>query len=105
MSAAIDSLTTQAEKLCGLHDHITRVITRLEIPGESFSDRYPHPNKATFGFEPIAQMFLYQYARGFTEDQGGSPHPFRVGGSRQLSHNRMTIAGRLPNAYNRRTRM
>jgi hypothetical protein len=46
-------LAAQAEELCGLHDHITRVIARLEIPGESFSDRYPHPNKATFGFERL----------------------------------------------------
>lgn len=69
MSEPLTSLIAQAEELCGLHDHITRVITRLEIPIESFSDRYPHPNTADFAFESVVGMFLYQYARGFTQSE------------------------------------
>jgi hypothetical protein len=69
MSAAIEPLITQTEELCGLHDHITRVIARLEIPQATFSDRYPHTNKATFEFDSIVVMFLYQYARGFTQSE------------------------------------
>lgn len=47
--------------------HITRVIANLEIPRESFSDRYPQPNMAAFEFDSIVVMFLYQYARGFSQ--------------------------------------
>jgi hypothetical protein len=69
MSAAITPLIAQTEELCGLHDHITRIIARLDIPEEAFSDRYPYSKKATFEFESIVQMFLYQYARGFTQSE------------------------------------
>lgn len=66
---AVDTLVEQSDDLCGLHDHITRVIARLEIPQEAFSDRYPHSNKATFEFDSVVVMFLYQYARGFTQSE------------------------------------
>lgn len=69
MSATITPLLTQTEELCSLHDHITRVIARLEIPQEAFSDRYSHANTATFEFESVVRMFLYQYARGFTQSE------------------------------------
>ena len=66
MSVTITPLVAQTEELCDLHDHITRVIARLEIPQEAFSDRYSYSNTATFEFESVIGMFLYQYARGFT---------------------------------------
>lgn len=64
-----ESLVEQVEELCNLHDHITRVIARLEIPQATFSDRYPHSTKATFVFDSVVRMFLYQYARGFTQNE------------------------------------
>ena len=66
---AIDALVEQANELCGLHDHITRVIAQLEIPKKMFSDRHSHSNKATFEFDSVVTMFLYQYARGFTQSE------------------------------------
>jgi hypothetical protein len=68
-TTAVDALIEQADDLCDLHDHITRVIGRLEIPQEMFSDRYPHANTATFEFDSVIVMFLYQYARGFTQSE------------------------------------
>ncbi len=65
----IDDLLEQAEELCSLHNHITRVIADLSIPQEIFSDRYLRPGKADFEFESVILMFLYQYARGFTQSK------------------------------------
>lgn len=69
MRTPIEPLTVQANELCSLHNHITRVIANLEIPRETFSDRYLHPNTATFEFDSVIMMFLYQYARGFTQSE------------------------------------
>jgi hypothetical protein len=68
-ATAVDALVDQVDDLCGLHDHSTRVIARLEIPQAAFSDRYPHSTKATFAFDSVVRMFLYQYTRGFTQSE------------------------------------
>lgn len=64
-----DFLLEQAEELCGLHDHITRVIAGLDVPKETFSDRYPSPGDSDFEFEPVILMFLYQHTRGFNQSE------------------------------------
>lgn len=69
MSEVLTPLIAQAEELCDLHDHITRVIARLEIPRAAFSDRYSHANMADFAFDPVVQMFVYQHVRGFTQSE------------------------------------
>lgn len=46
-------LLTQAEELCSLHDHFTRVIVHLDFSRRTFSDRYPHHNMAEFAFESV----------------------------------------------------
>ena len=68
-SAAVDGLVEQADELCDVHDHITRVIANLDIPRESFSDQYSHPGQAQFDFKPAVRMFLYQYAREFNDSE------------------------------------
>jgi hypothetical protein len=68
-SAAVDDLVEQADELCDVHDHITRVIANLDIPRESFSDQYSHPGQAQFDFKPAVRMFLYQYAREFNDSE------------------------------------
>ena len=65
----VDELVKQADELCSLHDHITRVIADLDVSKETFSDQYPHSARAEFLFEPIILMFLYQYARGFDQSE------------------------------------
>nr|WP_239640524.1 transposase [Halococcus morrhuae] len=66
---AVDGLVEQAEELCDVHDHITRIIADLDIPPDSFSDQYSHPGQAQFDFEPVIRMFLYQHAREFNDSE------------------------------------
>jgi hypothetical protein len=68
-SPVAEPLLEQAEELCGLHDHITRVIADLDVPEATFSDRYPRPGRADFEFASIVLMFLYQHARGFDQSE------------------------------------
>jgi hypothetical protein len=64
----IDDISDQTEDLCHIHDHVTRVITNLDIDPDCFSD-YADSNRAKFGLEPIVRMFLYKYARGFNQSE------------------------------------
>jgi hypothetical protein len=68
-AATMDALVDQADELCDLHNHITRVIADLDIPRDSFSDQYPHPSTTDFVFESVVRMFLYQHARGFNDSE------------------------------------
>jgi len=43
----VSSLSEQAEDLCHVHDHETRVVVNLDINDEWFAD-YDDPNKANF---------------------------------------------------------
>jgi hypothetical protein len=45
------------------------VIADLDVPGATFSDRYPRPVKADFEFASVVLMFLYQHARGFDQSE------------------------------------
>lgn len=40
IEVAVDALVEQAEELCTIHDHITRVIAALDVSQGSFSDQY-----------------------------------------------------------------
>ena len=43
----VDDFRTQAEDLCSIHDHVTRVVANLDIPVGRFAD-YDALGKATF---------------------------------------------------------
>lgn len=62
----VESMVEQAEDLCQIHDHITRVIANLNIPTEEFSD-YNDPERANFSLESVSRMFLYREAREFNQ--------------------------------------
>lgn len=58
-------LIEQAEPLCRVHDHITRVIANLDIPEDGFTDQYTKRIPGGFDFEAILRTLLYQNACGF----------------------------------------
>lgn len=62
----LDSIEEQTEDLCHIHDHITRVITNVEVEEEWF-DGYDEPERAKFELEPMVKTFLYKYAREFSQ--------------------------------------
>lgn len=66
---ASDLLKAQAEALCQTQDHITRVIGGLDIPKDAFTDQYSSGNRATFDFEPVIRMFLYQKALAYNQSE------------------------------------
>lgn len=66
---AVDALVEQADELCTIHDHITRVIAALDVSQGSFSDRYGQTSTTDFAFESVVRMFLYQHARGFNDSE------------------------------------
>ncbi|WP_137685332.1 transposase [Haloarcula mannanilytica] len=66
---AVDALVEQAEELCTLHDHITRVIAALDVSKGSFSDQYGRTSTTDFAFESVVRMFLYQHARRFNDSE------------------------------------
>jgi hypothetical protein len=94
---AVEYFGEQADDLCHLHDHPTRVIKHLDVPTEVFSD-YDDPERATFAIAAIVKVFLYMYVRGFDQSEtarrlGGTayvylrfglPRPITQAG---LSHN------------------
>ncbi|WP_136718621.1 transposase [Halorientalis salina] len=65
---AIAFISDQAEDLCHIHDHPTRVIANLDIPTEVFSD-YDNPGDADFPIEGIVKLFLYKGVRGFDQSE------------------------------------
>lgn len=65
---AVDALVEQADALCDIRNHITRVIAALDVPQDAFSDHY-QPSTTDFDFESVVHMFLYQHARGFNDSE------------------------------------
>jgi len=45
---AVDAFVEQAEELCTLHDHITRVIAALDVSEGPFSDQYGRTSMTDF---------------------------------------------------------
>jgi len=65
----IEELGEQAEDLCHIHDHITRIISNLDINDDWFSD-YSEPQRANFDLKPVVRMFLYHHARDLDSQSG-----------------------------------
>ncbi|ELZ98076.1 transposase IS4 family protein [Haloferax mucosum ATCC BAA-1512] len=61
------ALIKQAERLCHVHDHITRVIANLEIPEDTFTDQYTKAYPDELDFEAVVRTLLYQNACGFSQ--------------------------------------
>jgi len=64
----IESVTEQTEDLCHIHDHITRIISNLDIEEEQFSD-YDEPGRGKFDLTSMVATFLYKEARGFSQPE------------------------------------
>jgi len=64
----VEEIAEQADDLCHIHDHITRVITNVEIKDGWFTG-YDEPGRAKFDLEPMVKTFLYMYARGFSQSE------------------------------------
>lgn len=58
----LNSIEEQTEDLCHIHDHITRIITNLEI-GDGWFTGYDEPGRVKFDLEPMVRLFLYKHAR------------------------------------------
>lgn len=56
----------QAEDLCHIHDHPTRILTNLTIHDDWF-EGYDNPNRARFDLKSVVRTFLYQHTRGFSQ--------------------------------------
>ncbi|WP_277541163.1 transposase [Haloarcula laminariae] len=61
-------IEAQTEDLCHIHDHITRIITNLDIGVEWFSG-YDDPGRAKFDLEPMVRLFLYKHARELNQSE------------------------------------
>lgn len=64
----VEDIIDQAEDLCHIHDHITRIITNLDINDGCFSG-YSEPAKQRFDLEQMIRLFLYMYARDMTQSE------------------------------------
>lgn len=64
----LQSIEEQTEDLCHIHDHITRIITNLDIDEDWFSG-YDDPGRAKFELEPMVRLFLYKYARELNQSE------------------------------------
>lgn len=58
----------QVENLCEIEDHITSVISNLDID-EDWFEGYENPDRAWYDLVPMVRMFLYREARGFNDSQ------------------------------------
>jgi len=61
------SLIEQAEDLCEIHDHITRVIAHLNIPEDGFTDQSTKDYPRKLDFEAMLRTSLYETACGFSQ--------------------------------------
>lgn len=64
----VEAIAEQAEDLCHIQDHITRIIANLDIEHGWFTG-YDEPDRAKFDLEPMVKTFLYMYARGFNQSE------------------------------------
>lgn len=67
-SPVVESIVEQTEDLCHIHEHLTRVITNLDICEEWFSG-YSEPGRAKFDLNSVVQMFLYKHAHEFSQSE------------------------------------
>lgn len=64
----LNAIAEQTEDLCHVHDHITRIITNLDIHDEWFSG-YEDPGRAKFDLEPMVRLFLYKSTRELNQSE------------------------------------
>jgi len=64
----VEEIAEQAEDLCHIHDHITRIIANLDIE-HGWVTGYDEPDRAKFDLEPMVKTFLYKYAREFSQSE------------------------------------
>lgn len=64
----LNAIEEETEDLCHIHDHITRIITNLEIHEKWFSG-YEDPGRAKFDLEPMVRLFLYKHARELNQSE------------------------------------
>lgn len=50
----------RAEQPCRVHDHITQVLSKLDLPEEGFHDQYKGYNPERFDFDAIVRVLLYR---------------------------------------------
>ena len=62
------SLYEQAEDLCHIHDHSTRVLRDLDIDTDAFSG-YEESYRAKYEMEPVVRTFLYQHVRNLNQSE------------------------------------
>ena len=62
----VAALAEQADDLCHIHDHATRVIKHLDIPTDTFSD-YEQSGDADFPIKGIVKLFLYKELNAFSQ--------------------------------------
>lgn len=67
-SEVVEEICEQADDLCHIHDHITRVIANLDI-GDDWFTGYDESKRAKFGLEAAVKMFIYKEARGFDQTE------------------------------------
>jgi|AntDeeMetagen192_2_1112575.scaffolds.fasta_scaffold01964_4 hypothetical protein len=61
------ALVEQAEDLCEIHDHITRVIADLDFPEGAFTDQYTKAYPYELDFEAVIRTLLYKETCGFSQ--------------------------------------
>ena len=61
-------IVAHAETLCQREDHLWDVISELVLPVDHLSDKRIQ-NKITFGTEPLVRAFLYQRAKGMSQNE------------------------------------
>lgn len=63
----IGAVVEQAEELCQLHDHITRVLRDLHIPDDLFSDQYTKDSSDQFDLTPMLKFMLYKEVNQYSQ--------------------------------------
>jgi hypothetical protein len=61
------ALVKQAEDLCEIHDHITRVIGDLDFPEGAFTDQYSKSYPYELDFKAVIRALLYKETCGFSQ--------------------------------------
>jgi hypothetical protein len=68
LDEVVTSIYEQAEDLCHLHDHSTRIIRPLDIDADAFSG-YEESYRAKYQIEPLVRTFLYQHVRNLNQSE------------------------------------
>lgn len=64
----IEEITAQAEDLCEIHDHVTRVVTKIQFDDGWFHG-YDQPNRAKFDLDSMVKTVLYMYVMELSQSE------------------------------------